>query len=101
MFAQRDMPEKVSRAKRVQLASIKEDDEQLTTVARNILRAALFPQHPYALRGKGTLDSVENDAESAYRFSRPLPRREKRRHFRLWECQCCGVKQILEDSLGT
>src|SRR5205814_9213878 len=34
------------------------DEEQLTTVARNILREALFLDHPYALRGKGSTDSV-------------------------------------------
>ena len=38
------MPEKaIAREKEVQLAGIKEDEEQLTTVARNILREALFP----------------------------------------------------------
>jgi zinc protease len=53
------MPEKaVAREKEVQLAGIKEDEEQLTTVARNILREALFPSHPYALRGKGSAQSV-------------------------------------------
>jgi zinc protease len=48
----------VAREKEVQLAGIKEDEEQLTTVARNILREALFPHHPYALRGKGSPESV-------------------------------------------
>lgn len=53
------MPEKaIAREKEVQLAGIKEDEEQLPTVARNILREALFPGHPYALRGKGSVDSV-------------------------------------------
>jgi zinc protease len=53
------MPEKaVAREREVQLAGIKEDEEQLTTVARNILREALFPEHPYALRGKGSVESV-------------------------------------------
>jgi zinc protease len=53
------MPESaVAREKEVQLAGIKEDEEQLTTVARNILREALFRDHPYALRGKGSADSV-------------------------------------------
>jgi zinc protease len=54
------MPEKaIAREKEVQLAGIKEDEEQLTTVARNILREALFVGHPYALRGKGSAESVE------------------------------------------
>jgi zinc protease len=53
------MPEKaITREKEVQLAGIKEEEEQLTIVARNILREALFAQHPYALRGKGTAQSV-------------------------------------------
>jgi zinc protease len=53
------MPEKaVEREREVQLAGIQEDEEQLTTVARNILREALFPEHPYALRGKGSVESV-------------------------------------------
>jgi len=53
------MPEAaVEREREVQLAGIKEDEEQLTTVARNILREALFGEHPYALRGKGSVDSV-------------------------------------------
>jgi zinc protease len=53
------MPESaVAREKEVQLAGIKEDEEQLTIVARNILREALFREHPYALRGKGSVESV-------------------------------------------
>ena len=54
------MPEKaVAREKEVQIAGIKEEDEQLTAVARNILRAALFAHHPYALRANGSPDSVQ------------------------------------------
>ncbi len=54
------MPEKaVAREKEVQIAGIKEEEEKLTSVARNILRAALFTHHPYALRGNGTVDSVQ------------------------------------------
>jgi zinc protease len=48
----------LEREREVQLAGIKEDEEQLTTVARNILREALFRDHPYALRGKGSAESV-------------------------------------------
>ncbi|HEV2804814.1 MAG TPA: pitrilysin family protein [Chthoniobacterales bacterium] len=50
----------LEREREVQLAGIKEDEEQLTTVARNILREALFRDHPYALRGKGSAESVAN-----------------------------------------
>ena len=53
------MPEKaVAREKEVQLASIKDEEEHLTAVARNILREALFGDHPYALRGKGSAEAV-------------------------------------------
>ena len=53
------MPEKaITREKEVQIAGIKRDDEQMTTVARNILREALFQQHPYALRTNGSAESV-------------------------------------------
>src|SRR4029078_9097387 len=53
------MPEKaIAREKEVQIAGIREEEEQMTTVARNILRAALFGPHPYALRVKGTPESV-------------------------------------------
>src|SRR5207302_4053217 len=48
----------VERERKVQLAGIKEDEEQLTTVARNILREALFRDHPCAWRGKGSAASV-------------------------------------------
>ncbi|MGI8890590.1 MAG: M16 family metallopeptidase [Chthoniobacterales bacterium] len=54
-----NMPESaVEREKQVQLAGIRDDEEQLTTVARNILRAALFGDHPYALRARGTPGAV-------------------------------------------
>ncbi|HEY0369491.1 MAG TPA: pitrilysin family protein, partial [Chthoniobacterales bacterium] len=53
------MPEKaVAREKEVQLAAIKDEEEHLTAVARNILRKALFRDHPYALRGKGSAEAV-------------------------------------------
>lgn len=49
----------VEREKQVQIAGIKQEDEQLTAVARNILRQALFTDHPYALRANGSADSVK------------------------------------------
>src|SRR5213594_3664062 len=53
-------PEKaVAREKEIQMAAIKQEEEQLTSVARNIMRQALFPQHPYALRSNGSVESVQ------------------------------------------
>lgn len=52
-------PEKaVAREKEIQIAAIQQEEEQLTTVARNIMRQALFPQHPYALRSNGSVEAV-------------------------------------------
>ena len=54
------MPEKaVAREKEIQIAAIQQEEEQLTAVARNILRQALFPQHPYALRSNGSVESLQ------------------------------------------
>lgn len=49
----------IAREKEVLLAAIKEEEEHLTAVARNILREALFGEHPYALRGKGNVEAIE------------------------------------------
>jgi len=53
-------PEKaIAREKEIQIAAIQQEEEQLTSVARNIMRQALFPQHPYSLRSNGSLESVQ------------------------------------------
>jgi zinc protease len=54
-------PEKaITREKEIQIAAIQEEEEQITSVARNIMRDALFPQHPYALRSNGSVDAVQH-----------------------------------------
>jgi zinc protease len=54
-------PEKsIAREKEAQIASIKAEDEEMTTVARNLMRRTLFSNHPYGLRGNGTPESVSN-----------------------------------------
>ncbi len=53
------MPEKaIAREKDAQLAGIKTDEEEMTTVTRNLFRAELFAGHPYGLTGLGTAESV-------------------------------------------
>src|SRR5881296_1240991 len=53
-------PEKaIAREKEIQLAAIRQEEEQLTSVARNIMRQALFSQHPYALRSNGSVESIQ------------------------------------------
>src|SRR5438034_1019353 len=54
------MPEKaIAREKEIQIAAIQQEEEQLTAVARNIMRQALFPRHPFALRANGSVESVQ------------------------------------------
>jgi zinc protease len=52
-------PEKeLDREKEAQLAGIKAEEEEMTTVARNLMRSTLFGNHPYGLRNLGTPESV-------------------------------------------
>jgi len=51
--------EEIAREKEDQIASIKAEDEQITTVARHAMRRAVFGDHPYGLRSSGTEESVE------------------------------------------
>ena len=51
--------EEIEREKEDQTASIKAEDEQITTVARHAMRRAVFGDHPYGLRSNGTQESVE------------------------------------------
>ena len=55
-----NMPEDaVARQKEIQIAGIQQEEEQLTVVARNLIRDAIFPNHPYALRSSGAIDAVQ------------------------------------------
>ena len=64
------LPEEViAREKAVQLASIKSEDEHMTSIARNLLRATLFEGHPYALRSSGsagTVPALDREALDAF-----------------------------------
>jgi zinc protease len=51
--------EEIAREKEDQIASIKAEDEQITTVAKHAMRRAVFGDHPYGLRSSGTEESVE------------------------------------------
>ncbi len=48
----------IAREKEVQLAGQKAEEEHPTGVARNLLRATMFPGHPYGLRPLGTPATV-------------------------------------------
>jgi zinc protease len=49
----------ITREKEVQLASIKAEEEELTVVARNLLRRNLFAGHPYGRTTSGSPEVVE------------------------------------------
>lgn len=48
----------VMKERSAQIAAIKAEDDQITAVARNLLRENLFGSHPYALRGTGSVETV-------------------------------------------
>lgn len=50
----------VALEKASQLAAIKAEDDQITAVARNLLKPLLYGNHPYALRGNGSPETVTN-----------------------------------------
>ena len=52
--------EEIAREKEDQIAAIKAEDEQITTVARHAMRRAVFGDHPYGLRSNGTEQSVHD-----------------------------------------
>ncbi len=53
-------PEKeIATEKQFQLASIKAEDEDMTSTARRLMRSALYPGHPYSLRLNGSPETVE------------------------------------------
>lgn len=59
----------IAREKEVQLAGQKAEEEHPTSVARNLLRANMFPGHPYGLRplgSPGTLAVIDRAALVAY-----------------------------------
>jgi zinc protease len=48
----------VAREKEAQLAGLKAEEEEMTTVARNLLRRTLFAGHPYGMRGGGSPETL-------------------------------------------
>ncbi|PYK29778.1 MAG: hypothetical protein DME57_09210 [Verrucomicrobia bacterium] len=91
----------VTREKQVQIAGIKQEEEQPTTVARNILRHALFQEHPYALRANGAPESVERLAQKdlvAFRDKYVVAKNGVISVF--GNVNANEVKQLFEEALG-
>ena len=96
------MPEKaITREKEIQIAAIKQEEEQLTTVARNILRQALFTQHPYALRANGSVDSVQRlTQKDLLEFRDRYVVAKNGVLFVFGDVKAAEVKQLFEQALG-
>ena len=96
------MPAKaVAREQEVQIAGIKEEDEQLTAVARNILRAALFAHHPYALRANGSPESVQRLTQKDLLDFRDRYLAAKNGVISVFgDVKAAEVKQLFEETLG-
>src|SRR5947207_12417691 len=95
-------PEKaIAREKEIQIAAIQQEEEQLTTVARNIMRQALFPQHPYALRSNGSIQSVRQLTQKdllEFRDRYVVAKNGVSDVFA--DVKAAQVKQLIEQSLG-
>jgi len=48
----------IAREKEAQLASIKAEEEEPTSIARNLMRRTLYAGHPYGLRSSGSPETV-------------------------------------------
>jgi zinc protease len=96
------MPEKaIGREKEIQIAAIQQEEEQLTTVARNILRQALFTQHPYALRTNGSVESVQRlTQKDLLDFRDRYVVAKNGVIFVFGDVKAAEVKQLLEKALG-
>jgi zinc protease len=96
------MPEAaVARQKEIQLASIQQEEEQLTIVARNLLRQALFPQHPYALRTAGAAAAVGKlTSQDLLAFRDRYLVAKNGVVFVFGNVDALEVKQLLEDALA-
>jgi len=96
------MPEKaIAREKEIQIAAIKQEEEQLATVARNILRQALFTQHPYALRANGSVNSVQRlNQKDLLEFRDRYVVAKNGVIFIFGDVKAAEVKQLFEQALG-
>src|SRR6059058_6266106 len=96
------MPEKaVAREKEIQIAAIQQEEEQLTAVARNIMRQALFPQHPYALRSNGSVEGVQRlTQKDLLEFRDRYIAGKNGVIFVFGDVKAAEVRQLIEETLG-
>src|SRR5437763_9883494 len=95
-------PEKaIAREKEIQIAAIQQEEEQLAAVARNIMRQALFAQHPYALRSNGSTDSVPRlSQKDLIDFRDRYVAAKNGVIFVFGDVKAAEVKQLVEEALA-
>ena len=95
-------PEKaIAREKEIQIAAIQQEEEQLAAVARNIMRQALFPQHPYALRTNGSINSVQRlTQKDLIDFRDRYVAAKNGVIFVFGDVKAAEVKQLVEEALA-
>ena len=96
-------PEKaIAREKEIQIAAIQQEEEQLTAVARNIMRQALFPQHPYALRSNGSVEGVRHlTQKDLVDFRDRYVAAKNCVLYVFGDVKAAEVKQLVEQTLGS
>jgi len=61
----------LEREKAIQISNIKAEEDQMTALTSNLLKSALFQDHPYSMRKLGTEESVQSitraDLEAAWK----------------------------------
>ncbi len=97
------LPEKaITREKEIQLAGIKAEEEEMTVVARNLLRGELYPNHPYGLRQLGSPEAVTRltrDDLAAFRDRHVVARNGVIAVF--GNVQAAEVRDLVEAALGS
>lgn len=97
------LPEKaIAREKEAQLAAIKAQDEDMTTVAGHLLRRNLLAGHPYAARSTGTPETVAaitRDDLIAFRDRHFVARNGVIAIF--GNVKAAAVKELVERTLGS
>src|SRR5207247_9789168 len=79
----------------------RQEEEQLTSVARNIMRQALFSQHPYALRSNGWVESIQRLTQKDLLESRDRYVAARNSVIYIFgDVKASEVKQLVERTLG-
>src|SRR2546421_2571184 len=95
-------PEKaIAREREIQIAAIQQEEDKLAAVARNIMRQALFAQHPYALRTNGSVESIQRlTQKDLIDFRDRYVAAKNGVIFVFGDVKAAEVKQLVEEALA-